>query len=142
MYCYSLIEATTDIKQRNRLDPEQAEEFKSLTALLPQLVKTIEKAEKIKKDRLAWEAAKAEKAEKALKSSRNRPDVGHKDESGVPVVERKDSDTASELTMIEPDLDLKKKETRFDIEDDRRSISTINSTDERYTQLQLLKLPH
>jgi len=131
-----LTEATTNIKQRNRLDPEQAEEFKSHTALLPQLVKAIEKAEKTKKDRLAWEAAKAEKA---LKSSRNRPDVGHKDESGVPVVERKYSDTASELTMIEPDLDLKKKEIRFDMDDDRRSISTIDSMDERCTHLQLLK---
>jgi hypothetical protein len=100
------------------------------------LVKTIERAEKFKKERLAWETEKAEKEkEKALRSSKNRPDVGQKVEIPTPNLGRKDSDAASELTMIEPvqatSDDLKKRNVQFAMDDDRRSFCSIDSLDDR-----------
>jgi len=142
-----------ELNEQNRLTPEQTKEFKSLTALLPQLVRTIERAEEIKKERREYEAQKAaaeqaekdrieaekarmeaEKArvdaEKALKSSRNRPDVGQKDDLEKPVLERKNSNAASELTMIEPTLEKKRVRILPSIEDDRRSICSLDSMDD------------
>ena len=146
--------ASTNRNSRNRLTPEQAEDFKSLTALLPQLVRTIERAEEIKKERREYEAKKAEfeqaekdrieakkaqveaerarrEAEKALKSSRSRPDVGHKYDLEKPDLERKNSNAASELTMIEPIVEMKRVTFLPPVEDDRRSIWSLDSMDER-----------
>lgn len=115
-----------------------------MTALLPQLVKTIERAEKYKKERLAWEIEKTEKEkEKGLRSSKNRPNVGQKIETPSPSdrspnLVRKDSDAASDLTMIEPiqatSDDLKKRNVQFAVDDDRRSFCSIDSLDDRYVK--------
>lgn len=81
-------------------------------------------------ERLALEA---EKAEKALKSSRNRPDVGHKNDTSL---EKNDSDAASEVTMIEPmHDDLKKKKVQFAEDRGRSSMDSFDSIDdERYVK--------
>lgn len=135
---YSLVALTDTVKykifkvlkEQDRLDPEQTEEFKSLTALLPQLVKTIERAERSKKERLVWEAEKEKERQRALKSSRNRPDVGQSVEVPLPDLEPKISDTASEVTVIEPDQptsdDPKKRKVQFTVDDDRCSFYSID----------------
>lgn len=96
-----------------------------------------------------WEmekAEKAERAEKALKSSKNRPDVGKKDDLAKPILERRDSDAASEITMINPGQEIKKVDRRvimdenIRIEDDRCSIYSIDSMDERYVNMILYLL--
>lgn len=130
---------------RNKLSPEQAEEYQSLLALLPQLVKSIERGEENKKERIAWEARKAARvererlaaeAEKLLRSSKNRPDVGQKDDFEKPNLTRTSSIAGSDATMFENSERAEREVFPGEIvspfvDVDRRSLYSIDSMDDR-----------
>lgn len=99
--------------ERNLLKPEDAEELKRLTVLLPQLIWSLEKAELQKKEKEAFEAAKA--------SPWN-------DGTEMPPLGRTDTDSFSDVTLAEPNRNTR----RFFRKDvDNRSISSFSSTSSR-----------
>jgi hypothetical protein len=96
---------------RNKLNKEQAEDFKDVTALLPHLIQRLKKSEKTRE---------ADAEEAAREAARKAPPPP------PPPFNRKDSDAASERTLfVEPKRNVR---PPFAKDIDCQSISSFTSS--------------
>jgi len=140
VHCHKLVRNQSSLKSRNRLNLEQADEFKCLTALLPRLVGTIERAEQTKKADQAKKDRLVEEAEKfPMGGKKAEPKIGEKEDK-VPSLRRRNSDASSDYTVYEHEpvpenIDVYVREPRAEkikVYDDFNSVYSYDSMDERY----------